>query len=215
MAADLSPAERSAIGAMWDFRARAEHGTAAHYEDLGRRLRAAGAAATMIERVTAAHADELRHQELCTRMAERWGHPSSPLAPAKLQRIAPHDLDGGARLAYEMVALFCVSESINATLLLRSWQKAEHAETRAILHELLADEVRHSQIGWAYVSSLPGWRDDIASRMPRMLAATTHDEHFLDEPSPRGSRRSSRARSSAPPLAHRGPRHLRVQSYHY
>jgi hypothetical protein len=185
MAAELSPAERDAVGAMWDFRARAEHETAAHYQDLARRLRAGGAAVAMIERVAAAGDDEIRHRALCARMAERWGHPSAPLAPPRVRRIAPHDLEDAARLAYEVVALFCVSESINATLLSRSWKMAEDSETRAILHQLLADEVRHSQIGWAYVSSLPDWQADIAARMPLMLAATTHDEHFLDEPSPR------------------------------
>jgi hypothetical protein len=121
-------------------------------------------------------------------MAERFGHPPAPAtqaAPPVPRRIAPHDLEDGARLAYEMVALFCVSESINATLLLRSWEKAQQAETRALLHELLADEVEHSQIGWAYASSLPAWRDDVAVRLPIILAATTHDGHFLDDPSAR------------------------------
>ena len=170
---------------MWDFRARAEREAAAHYEDLARRLKAGGAAATMGDRVAAAGADEVRHRVLCAQMAERFGHLPAPAAPAVVRRIAPHGLEDGARLAYEMVALFCVSESIDAALLLRSWEKAQQAETRALLHELLADEVAHSQLGWAYASSLPAWRDDVAVRLPIVLAATTHDEHFLDDPSPR------------------------------
>jgi hypothetical protein len=189
MVAHLSSLESAAVAEMWDFRARAEGATAAQYQSLARRLRAGGAAATVVERVAAAASDEVRHGALCAQMAAHFGHPPDSITPPGVPRVAPHDLEDGARLAYEMVALFCVSESINATLLLRSWQKAEHPETRALLHRLLADEVEHSRIGWAYASALPAWRNDIAVRLPVILAATTHDEPFLDDPSARAPSR--------------------------
>jgi len=192
MAARLSDADRTALFAMWAFRARGEHETAAHYADLGRRLRANGVASAVTERVLAASADEIRHRNLCTEMATSLHHARLEFEPAKLPRIAPHELTGRARLAYEMVALFCVTESINATLLLRSWQHATEGSTRAALHTLLADEVEHSQIGWAYLASEPNWHSAIASRLPLMLAAATHQreggEPFLAQtPPPTGS----------------------------
>jgi hypothetical protein len=82
-----------------------------------------------------------------------------------------------------MVALFCVTESINATLLLCSWQRATYEATREALHVLLADEVEHSRIGWGYLALQTAWRDAIAAGLPLMLSAATHDEHFLAEPS--------------------------------
>jgi hypothetical protein len=176
MAAALSDAERATLGAMWAFRARGEDETAAHYEDVSRRMRAEGVDLELVERVVAASADERRHRDLCADMAARLQHPPLRFSTLKLPRIAPHSLDGGARLAYEMVALFCVTESINATLLLRSWQQAKQEATRHALHTLLADEVEHSRIGWGYLSSQRRWHDELAAGLPLMLAAATHDD---------------------------------------
>jgi hypothetical protein len=183
MARALSDAERAQVGAMWAFRARGEHEIAAQYADLALRLRTAGADAGMIDRVVAAGADEARHRNVCAAMVARLQHPGPTASTRPLARIAPHTLEGGARLAYEMVALFCVTESINATLLLRSWQRSTDEVTRETLHALLADEVEHSRIGWGYLASQTAWRDAIATGLPLMLAAATHDELFLAEPS--------------------------------
>jgi len=179
MGAELSPSERATLAAMWAFRARGERDTAAQYEALGGRLQASGADAAVIARVVAAAADEARHHDVCAEMAAQLQQSPMRASPAKVPRIAPHYLDGGARLAYEVVALFCVTESINATLLLRSWQQATDDATRAALHQLLADEVEHSRIGWGYLAQEPGWRDELAVGLPLMLAAATHDDDFL------------------------------------
>lgn len=169
---------------MWIFRAIGEHETSGQYEDLARRLRAGGPSGDAAARVAAAAVDEARHRDLCVTMAARFQQAPPDVSARTLPRIAPHPLDGGARLAYEMVALFCVTESINATLLLRSWQRATDEATRGALHELLGDEVQHSRIGWGYLAAEPGWRAEIAAGLPRMLSAATHDEHFLAETAP-------------------------------
>ena len=176
---DLTEAERREIGATWAFRAAGEHDTAAQYADLAKRLEALGVAAQTSERVAAAGRDELRHRNLCAEMAARAWYRLPPFSPTKLRRIAPHRSGEGARACYEMVALYCVTESINATLLLRSWERAADKETRAALHSLLTDEVQHSRIGWGFLSEEAAFRDEIAPRLPLMLAAAAHDEAFL------------------------------------
>jgi hypothetical protein len=181
---DLTDTERAEVAAMWAFRAAGEHETAAQYEDLARRLQTRGADPETIARVAAASQDEVRHRGLCAEMAGRAGQRLPEFSPAKRPRIAPHDLGDQARLCYEMVALFCVTESINATLLLRSWQSARDDQTRAALHALLTDEVRHSRIGWAYLSEQRAFNEALAPRLPLMLAAAVHDEDFLAAPSP-------------------------------
>lgn len=181
---DLTEAERAAVAAMWLFRAKAEQETAATYSDLANRLREGGAPAEMVARVEAAGHDEIRHRDLCAALAGRLGSALPPWTSARLRRIAPHDLNGGVRLLYEMVALFCVTESINATLLLRSWEQAHDASARELLHALLTDEVEHSRIGWAYLATVSEWRSAVSARLPVILAATTHDETFLVEPFP-------------------------------
>jgi hypothetical protein len=196
---ELTDEERAQLGAMWAFRARGEHEIAAQYADLGRRLGAGGAAPALVDRVIAAGADEARHHDLCAEMATRLHHAGPTASTRALPRIAPHPLEGGARLAYEMVALFCVTESINATLLLRSSQRAQDDAARKTLRALLADEVAHSRIGWGYLSMQPDWRDEIASGLPLMLAAATHDEHFLETPAP-GSESAALAAHGLLPL---------------
>jgi hypothetical protein len=173
---------------MWAYRARSEHETAANYLDLAERLHVAGGPVAQFgDRVDAAHRDELRHHEICAEMAGRFGHVTEVAELPKARRIAPHDLLGAARLAYEMVAHFCVTESVNATLLLRSWEKATNEDTRRVLRALLADEIEHGRIGWAYLASDANWRDELAVRMPLVLKATTHDDDFLVTPSPYSS----------------------------
>ena len=184
---DLSDGERAELGAMWAFRARGEQETAAHYADLARRLDMHGAAPELVARVARAGEDEARHRLLCEEMAERAGCPVPALPALKLPRIAPHDLGEGARLCYEMVALYCVTESINATLLLRSWERARDEATRTTLHALLVDEVQHSRIGWSYLSEQRAFKEEIAPRLPTILAAAVHDEKFLTDPAPRES----------------------------
>ncbi len=177
---ELTGEERQLVAAMWAYRARSERETAAHYQDLARRLHESGGPlAPFAERVEAAHRDELRHQETCATMAARYGHVAGGAASPPIRRVAPHELNGPARLAYEMVAHFCVTESINATLLLRSREKARDEETRGVLRALLADEIDHSRIGWGYLAADASWSREIAVRMPLMLKATTHDDDFL------------------------------------
>ena len=186
--ADLSPQDRRSLAALWDYRAGSEAETAANYEALAQRIEAgdggAGAAA-LAERVRAAASDERRHQELCARMAASYGSVATPADPPRLRRIAPHDLDGGVRITYEFVAFFCVTETINATLLQRSWEKAVDEATRELLRSLLRDEVVHSQLGWGHLAAETLGRAEVARRLPLMLNATTHDENFLVNPSPR------------------------------
>ncbi len=182
--ATLTEAERREIGAMWAFRAAGEHETAAHYENLARRLRAHGAAPETVARVAAAARDELRHRDRCAAMAGRAGTSPPPVSQARLRCIAPHDLGEPARLCYEMIAFYCVTESINATLLLRSWSRARDAATRTTLHALLTDEVQHSRIGWGDLAAEGAFKEEIAPRVPLMLAAAVHEEPFLAEPAP-------------------------------
>jgi hypothetical protein len=185
MSPDLLDHERAAVGAMWAFRAAAEHETAAQYRGLAARLRSSGVADAVVEGVSTAAVDEARHSGLCAELAERAGcRPAALPAAVALPRIAPHQLNGRARLAYEMAALFCVTESINATLLLRSWERSEEQATRAVLRALLADEVKHSRIGWGYLASAGHLGGELASRLPLMLAAATHHEPFLVEAAP-------------------------------
>jgi hypothetical protein len=177
-----SPDEQRRLAEMWAFRARSEQETAAHYQALAGRLATAGGAPGWVNRVLAAADDERRHRISCDKLAARFGRVAALATPTELPRVAPHGLEGRARLLYEMVAFFCVTESINATLLLRSFKQALDPETRDVLRSLLADEVEHSRIGWAYLSLEPALAREFGDRMPRLLDGTTHDPEFLNEP---------------------------------
>ena len=42
--------------------------------------------------------------------------------------------------------------------------------------------MRHSRIGWGYLAAQGAFKDEIAPRIPLMLAAAVHDEAFLAAP---------------------------------
>lgn len=157
---------------MWAFRARGELEATQRYARLASRL-----PGTRFESLTAeveqAAEDEAEHAELCARMAARFGTELSRSSPRPAE-VGPRDLDAEQRLAWELVAVGCFSESTNAGLLLHTLDVATDSETREVVRQLLSDEVRHARIGWRALELADmGW---ISPFFPRILAATVHEE---------------------------------------
>src|SRR5690606_23738203 len=91
------------------------------------------------------------------------------------------------RVTYELVAFCCLTESINAALLTRSFAETSEPDSKAAVREILADEVQHARLGWAYLAheSDRAW---LAEHFARMLAATVPEElrdpRIQPDPSP-------------------------------
>ena len=159
--------------AMWAFRARGELEATQRYARLAKRLHGTRFEPLMAE-VRRAAEDEAKHAELCAELAARFGTPVSLAQRSAPAEVGPRDLDSERRLGWELVAIGCFSESINAGLLLHTLDVATDSQTREVVRQLLSDEVRHARIGWRALE-LADFRW-ISPYFPRILAATVHAE---------------------------------------
>jgi hypothetical protein len=117
--------------------------------------------------------DEDRHGEICRRVATRYhGGEVTPVVPPPNERepLVPGDPELG--VALYIVESCCLSEAIGAVTIEAALRDTTAPLARAALRELLADEVVHARIGWAYVAApqLGGrYRDAIGERLPDLL----------------------------------------------
>ncbi|MFO7565289.1 MAG: ferritin-like domain-containing protein [Enhygromyxa sp.] len=169
--------ERAVVAAMWAFRARSENQAAARFARIAERLDALEAPAPLRALARRSIEDERRHRARCAALAEGFGHASlaAELIEAPAPEVAPGHLPAARRLSYELVAFCCLTESINAALLTHSFATTTDPDSRAAVREILADEVQHARLGWAYLAhqSERAW---LSEHFARMLAATVPEE---------------------------------------
>jgi hypothetical protein len=140
-----------------------------------------GATEVVVRGAEEASADELRHRDLCARLAARWGETNAIDHVPPRQRIGRSDMDPRDRLLWEMVAVCCVSETMNTSLLTRCLEVAKDAEIRSTLHDLLEDEVRHARLGWAHLAAerAAGRGEFLRDVLPLVLEASV-EPGFLE-----------------------------------
>lgn len=188
----LDEHERAVVAAMWAFRARSENQAASRFARIAARLDALQAPAQLRALARRSIDDERRHRARCAALAERFGHASlaaelgdSNEAPAP--EVAPSRLPNPRRLTYELVAFCCLTESINAALLTHSFAQTSEPDSRAAVREILADEVQHARLGWAYLAHETD-RAWLAEHFVAMLEATVPEElrdpRIQPDPSP-------------------------------
>lgn len=195
---------RRAIAEEWWYRAWAERDSARRYDRLLETMRAIDGPTHLIESCARAAEDERRHAVLCARLAARFdAHDPFADRPTPADPLGPGGLPTARRLLYEMVAFGCVTESLNASLLLETHDRATEPGVRAAAHALLSDEVQHARLGWAWLAwaeqrGAVGW---LAQHAPAMLRAAASENLTSGD--------ALCARWSAPAVGHL-PRDLRV-----
>ena len=147
----LSKAERCLIAATWNFRASAERSALRRFTRLYTELKETGAPDIVLEGVRDAIDDEHRHIGLCDALAQEFGWKGPPSDPTPFGPIGPKAAPLEARLLYEMVAFCCVTETINASMMLEINRRAIAPEVKETIHAILKDELNHSKVGWAYL----------------------------------------------------------------
>ncbi len=117
--------------------------------------------------------EELRHAEIYRALAERFGGE-----PVALSRPAPIEFPSydavPARFAHTLhvVGMSAINETMACGFLQLCLENAAEPEVRTAIREILGDEIRHGQIGWAFLASgaLDGAeRTALASWIPRLL----------------------------------------------
>ncbi len=133
-----------------------------------------GATQVVIRGAEGAAADESRHRDLCAKLAAAWGDPNALSHVAPRERIGRSEMDPRDRLLWELVAVCCISETMNVALMTRCMEVVRDEEIRSTLHELLRDEVRHAQLGWAHLAAerAEGRGQFLGDVLPLMLEAS-------------------------------------------
>lgn len=150
-ARELDDAERARLAATWMRRAEAEYLAVSTFSVLAIDLVAAMAPADVISLCLRAGIDEVRHAEMCVRMAEIYSGkrhlppPGMSSLPDDPKRPKLHQA-----LANTML-VSCVSETYATTVLTATRDLTTDPTANAVLTAIYSDEVMHARLGWSYM----------------------------------------------------------------
>jgi hypothetical protein len=169
----LVDASRRHADQVWAARHGVETGAALRFGSLSRRLWEAGAPEALVELSARASRDETRHASRCEDILRARKAPVPP-PETRVLEYAPLELTPEQRLAYEVVAQSCVSETESMATLVTLLDAAHDEMLKSILHELARDEVQHARLGWGYLTWARQRMDlaFLAPLLPRMAAGT-------------------------------------------
>jgi hypothetical protein len=140
------------------------------FTHLAPELEAHGAPRGLVLGAIAAARDEVRHTELMTRLALRYG--ARPPAPV-VARPGPRPL---AELAIENAAEGCVRETWGTVMALWQSRTARDPIARATFVEIARDEARHAALAWAIDRWLqPRLDAETAARVAAARAAAAQE----------------------------------------
>lgn len=135
---------------VWRFRHRIEIEAADQFQRLAATLKTfRGSTDSVVKLAEQAALDELRHEVLCRQILRTSAEPVDVLRPQLGLRLGPVHLNAKQRALYACVAMGCVTETLSTILLVEMRRRAQKGLIRETVHEILEDEVKHSQIGWA------------------------------------------------------------------
>jgi hypothetical protein len=173
-AGSLTTPERARLAATWMRRAEAEYLAVSTFSVLAIDLVAAMAPADVLSLCLRAGIDEVRHAEMCVRMAEIYSGdknlppPGMSALPDDPERPKLHQA-----LANTML-VSCVSETYATTVLSATRDLTEDPTAQAVLTAIYSDEVMHARLGWSYLRHAigvggQGVIDAAAQMLPRAL----------------------------------------------
>jgi hypothetical protein len=135
---------------LWLERGQNEHASIASFDRFSLGLLAVGSPPELIEAAHAAAIDEIRHAQVCFAIASAYA--GEGLGPGKLDLAGT--LDSGFELgdlAEHTVIEGCVGETLSALEAKRTAEEAREPAIRAAMTIIATDEMRHSELAWAFV----------------------------------------------------------------
>jgi hypothetical protein len=172
----LDARARAKVGASWLGRMKQEHLAVGAFALLAHELAADGCDPLVLALITRAATDEVRHAEICRRLAA--GMLGETAVPARLRGVPSVPSHPGAPLALRVLVhvaeMCCLSETFTGVYLTEMLARASHPAARAAVESLLEDEIDHGRVGWAYLASrrAEGRLDGLAEALPDMLDRT-------------------------------------------
>jgi len=170
----LTEPERARLAATWMRRSEAEYLAVSTFSVLAIDLVAASAPADVLSLCLRAGIDEVRHAEMCIRMAKIYSGkqqlpppgmsslPDDPARPKLHQALA------------NTMLVSCVSETYATTVLSATRDLTTDPTAQAVLTSIYSDEVMHARLGWSYLRYAievggQGVIDAAAAMLPRAL----------------------------------------------
>jgi hypothetical protein len=166
LAAKLDERQREELRSFWLGRANGELTTALSFEFMLEDLQALSAPRPLLELAASAIADEHRHVDWCLRFARLL---SDEPCQAELGGTRAVAFDGASEHDNRLLRTVfggCFSETVAVQVLLASQDCLTLESARRLNHQHLAEEVRHSRLGWGLLA----W-PELGARDRSMLAA--------------------------------------------
>ncbi len=173
-ASALSPAQRAIVGASWKERARQEHLAVGAFGLIARELAEEGCDPIVLALATKASWDEVRHTEVCRRMANALGE-NVPAAYRGLPKVPMHpNASASTRVLLHVIEMCCWSETITGVYFTEMHKRATNPTARTVIASLLEDELDHGRLGWAYLATRhrDGTMHGIEEALPAIIERT-------------------------------------------
>jgi hypothetical protein len=156
----LPPALRDRARVMWTTMARNEYATAIHMTQLLQLLLVAHTPIDLVGMASDFVADEMRHVELCARVAMELGGgaPVDVDYTAMVRQFGPGLLPR-QQASEAMIRVCCVGESFSLPMLAGAMKASTHPLTRGALATIVRDEAPHGRLGWLYLDWIAGELD--------------------------------------------------------
>lgn len=182
----LAPEAREQLAGVWQNRASLEVQVGIGFAAVAGGLVESGGIQPVIEIVSAAVRDEVRHAEISAAIAARYrGDEMRWPAPVKTMIPAFAPATGAFRNTLRMVALCCINETLACAILEACVAQGKSPLVRAGQQSILSDEIDHARAGWAHLAS-PFVREDdkraLGTWLRRLLAGKL--DALLDEAAP-------------------------------
>ena len=173
-AASLTAAERARLAGTWMRRCEAEYLAVSTFSVLALDLVAAMAPADVLSLCLRAGIDEVRHAEMCLRMAQIYSGEQHLPAPAMSSLPDDPERPKLHQALANTMLVSCVSETYATTVLSATRDLTTDPTAQAVLTSIYSDEVMHARLGWSYMRYAieiggQGVIDAAAAMLPRAL----------------------------------------------
>jgi hypothetical protein len=171
----LSDAARSRVGGAWRGRMGQEYLAVGAFATLIHELAEEGCEPVVLQILTRASSDEVRHAEICRKMGEGILGVEIPTRWRGVPSIPKHaSASASTRVLLHVVEMCCLSETFTGVYLTEMLSRMPEGSPKMAVESLLEDEIDHGRVGWAYLASRAQAKelDGLVEAFPRMLERT-------------------------------------------
>lgn len=156
MPSDLTVAQGRVVGQSWLWRMKQEQLAVSLFSQLAVELAELGCEPIVLEMITKAATDEVHHARACGQLAREWlGADAVPVFfHGRAMLPTWPEATREQTLALHIIEICCVSETLTGVFFTEMLERTSEPLAREIVRSLLADEIDHGRVGWAYVHEL-------------------------------------------------------------